>query len=132
MLRLQLRFAIALSAGTARLRPQSPRVAAWLTRGRQRSATLDTLADQVERGDVVVSLEVAFRLDPRIAAQGTWMASVPGVRYVRVSLRPEVQSGDDLVALHARIGHRTGAGRTWDTVAALRVGDLTRTELRGA
>lgn len=143
MLHLRVIFAIALAvfaarpapAGAtaplsmARLRPQSPRVAAWLARGRQRSPTLRALADQVERGDVVVYLEIAFRLDPRLAACVTWMASVPGARYVRVSLRPEVQSADDLAALHARIGHRTGAGRTWDTVAALRVGDLARTEL---
>ena len=173
MLRLCLTFAIALTAfaalpapatanatataplNTARLRPQSPRVAAWLARGRQRSPTLRALADQVERGDVVVYLEIAFTLDPGMAACVTWMASAPGARYVRVSMRPnlreadaiatlahelqhvvevidspEVQSGADLAALYARIGHRTGrGGRTWDTVAALRVGTLTRAEL---
>ena len=169
MLRLRLTFAIALIAfaalpahatpaaplSSARLRPQSPRVAAWLARGRQRSPTLRALADQVERGDVVVYLEIAFTLDPGMAACVTWMASAPGARYVRVSMRrnlreadaiatlahelqhvvevidsPEVQSGADLAALYARIGHRTGrGGRTWDTVAALRIGDLTRTEL---
>ncbi len=142
-------------ASTARLRPQSPRVAAWLARGRQRSPTLRALAEQVERGDVVVYLEIAFRLDPGMAACVTWMASVPGARYVRVSVRPnlreadaiamlahelqhvvelienpEVQSGGDLATLYQRIGHRTGGGaRTWDTVAALRVGDLARAEL---
>ena len=122
MLRLRFMFAIALSAfaalpahatpsaptapaGTARLRTQSPRVANWLARGRQRSPTLRALADQVEqveRGDVVVHLEIAFQLDPGMAACVTWMASMPGARY-------------------ERIGHRTGGGgRTWDTVAALR------------
>ena len=119
MLRLRFMFAIALSAfaalpahatpsaptaptGTARLRTQSPRVANWLARGRQRSPTLRALADQVEQGDVVVYLEIAFQLDPGMAACVTWMASMPGARY-------------------ERIGHRTGGGgRTWDTVAALR------------
>ena len=175
MLRLCLTCAIALTAfaalpdtaaaataaataaplSSARLRPQSPRVAAWLARGRQRSPTLRALADQVERGDVVVYLEIAFTLDRRMAACVTWMASVPGARYVRVSVRPnlreadaiamlahelqhvvevidspEVQSSGDLAALYQRIGHRVGGGgRTWDTVAALRVGDLARTEV---
>ena len=77
-------------------------MANWLARGRQRSPTLRALADQVEQGDVVVHLEIAFQLDPRMAACVTWMASMPGARY-------------------ERIGHRTGGGgRTWDTVAALR------------
>ena len=113
------------------------------------------LAEQAERGDVIVTLDVAFMLDPGMAACVTWMASVPGARYVRVSARPhlreadaiamlaherqhvvevidnpEVRPGADLAALYERIGHRTGGGgRTWDTVAALRAGDLTRTEL---
>jgi hypothetical protein len=141
--------------GTSRLRPQSPRVARWLARGLQRSPTMRALADQVERGDVVVYFEIAFTLDPGMAACVTWMASVPGARYVRVSVRPnlreadaiamlahelqhvvevidnpEVRSGQGLAALYARIGHRTGGGGlTWDTVAALRAGDLARTEL---
>jgi hypothetical protein len=171
MLRLRLTFAIVLTVfavaavlpvhgaaapfAAARLRPQSPRVAAWIARGLQRSPTMRALADQVERGDVVVYVEIAFRLDPGMAACVTWMASVPGARYLRVSVRPnlreadaiamlahelqhvvevidnpQVRSGADLAALYDRIGHRTGGGgSTWDTVAALRAGDLTRTEL---
>ncbi len=141
--------------GTARLRPHSPRVARWLARGWQRSPTIRALAARVEQSDVVVYLEIAFQLDPGMAACVTWMAAVPGARYLRVSLRPdlreadaiamlahelqhvvevidhpEVQSGSGLAALYDRIGHRTGGGsRTWDTVAALRAGDLARGEL---
>jgi len=141
--------------GSTRLRPHSPRVAGWLARGLHRSSTMRALADRVERGDVVVYLWIAFRLEPGMAACVTWMTAAPGARYVRVSMRPdlreadavamlahelqyvvevidnpELQSGADLAALYARIGHRSGrSGRTWDTVAALRVGDLTRTEL---
>jgi hypothetical protein len=141
--------------GSARLRPHSPRVAAWLTRGLQRSPTMRALAARVEQSDVVVYFEIAFRLDPGMAACVTWMASVPGARYLRVSMRanlreadaiamlahelqhvvevidsPEVQSGADLAALYARIGHRTGSGgQTWDTAAALRAGNLARGDL---
>jgi hypothetical protein len=140
---------------STRVRPHSPRVATWFARGLQRSSTMRALADRVEQSDVVVYLEIAFRLDPGMAACVTWMASAPGARYLRVSMRanlreadaiamlahelqhvvevidsPEVQSGADLAALYARIGHRTGSGgRTWDTVAALRAGELARGDL---
>jgi hypothetical protein len=138
-----------------RLRPQSPRIKAWLARGFDRSATMRELVDRIEQADVVVYLEIERTLGPGVAACVTWMASTPGVRYVRVSVRPDlrtadavamlahelqhvveviehpdVRSDDDLAALYQRIGHRTGrTGRAWDTVAALRAGDLARTEV---
>ncbi len=141
--------------GHARLRPQSPRMAAWLTRGLQRSPTIRALAERVERGDVIVYFEIAPRLDPALAACVTWMAATPHARFVRVSMRPslreadavamiahelqhvvevidhpDVTSGDTLVALYERIGHRTGStGLTWDTQAALRAGDSARIEV---
>lgn len=151
--------ATAVPRGTARLRPQSSRIAGWVARGLGRSPTLRALTERVERGDVVVYLEVAHTLDPDMAACVTWMAAVPGARYVRVSMRPnlptseaiamlahelqhvvevidhpEVESAAGLAALYQRIGHRTGyTGRTWDTVAALRAGDLARVDMvRGA
>ena len=49
---------------------------------------------------------------------------------VEVIDNPGVQSRDDLLALYQRIGHSTGAaGLNWDTVAALRAGELARTEV---
>ncbi len=143
------------AVNATRLRTSSPRLRRWLARGVERSPTLRALARQVERGDVIVYLEMAYDLDAGMAACVTWMASVPGARYVRVSLRPnlretdatamlahelqhvveviehpEVTSGDTLAALYARIGHRTGAlGVAWDTLAALRAGDSARLEL---
>ena len=166
---LRPRFALALalvlvvraSASTAaapypgaHLRPQSPRIMAWLARGVDRSATMRGLVDRIERGDVVVYLEIERRLGPDISACVTFMAAVPGARYVRVSIRPDlraadtvamlahelqhvvevidhpdVRSDDDLAALYRRIGHATGwTGRTWDTAAALRAGDLARND----
>ncbi len=138
-----------------RLRPQSPRIADWLSRGRDTSPTLRRLAEQIERSDVIVYLEVERALRRDLAACVTWMAAVAGARYVRVSIRPslssadaiamlahelqhvveiidhrEVQSGDALLALYRVIGHRTGwTDRAFDTVAALRAGDLARLEL---
>lgn len=168
MLRLRLALAVVLfgfvPAATAaaplhdaRLRPQSPRIKTWLTHGLDRSATMRELADRIEQSDVVVYMEIERALAPGLSACVTWMASVPGIRYVRISVRPDlrmadavailahelqhvveviehpdVQSGDDLAKLYQRIGHRTGrTGRSWDTVAALRAGDLARTELVG-
>ncbi len=166
MLRLRLALAVALVAlptagatgaplGATRLRPQSTRIAGWLSLGLERSPTMRALVDHVARGDVVVYLEILHTLDPDMAACVTWMAAVPGARYVRVSMRPnlrapeaiamlahelqhvveviehpDVRSGASLAALYERIGHRTGvAMRTFDTVAALRAGDTARVEM---
>jgi hypothetical protein len=143
----------------ARLRPQSPRVARWMSQGLTQSPTLRALAERVERGNVIVYLEIAHRLDPAMRACVSWMAAAPGARYVRVSLQPhlppseaiamlahelqhvveiidheEVTSADTLAALYLRIGHRSGtAGLSWDTRAALHAGDSARLEVaRGA
>lgn len=166
MLRLRLALAVALVAfptagatgaplGATRLRPQSARIGGWLSLGLERSPTMRALADRVARGDVVVYLEILHTLDPGTAACVTWMAAVPGARYVRVSMRPnlpmseaiamlahelqhvvevidhpDVRSDASLAALYQRIGHRTGfASRSFDTVAALRAGNLARLEM---
>lgn len=139
----------------ARLRPQSPRVRGWLTRGLQDSPTLQALAGRIARSDVIVYLELAHRLDADVAACITWMGAVQGARYVRVSVRPtlreadgiamvahelqhvveviehpEVQSSAALVSLYERIGQRSGStGRTWDTVAAFSAGTTARLEI---
>ena len=168
MLRLHVALAVVLVGlasgpasaaplNNARLRPQSPRITAWLAHGLERSATMRDLADRIEQSDVVVYMAIERGLGPGVSACVTWMASVPGMRYLRISVRPDlhlaeavamlahelqhvveviehpdVQSNDDLAALYQRIGHRTGyTWRAWDTVAALRAGDLARTELVG-
>lgn len=159
MLSLPLRAATSLPFAHARLRPQSPRVATWMAHGLAQSPTLRALAERVERGNVVVYLEISHRLDPTIRACVSWMAGAPGVRYVRVSLQPnlpqaetiamlahelqhvveiidheDVTSAATLAALYVRIGHRSGRdGLAWDTLAALRAGDSARLEVvRGA
>lgn len=141
--------------GFERLRPQSPRMTTWLTRGLLRSPTMRALAERVEHGDVIVYLEIVYGIDPAVAACVSWMAATPSARYVRVSLRPNLReadaiamiahelqhvvevidhpgvvSADTLAGLYARIGHRTGyTGLTWDTLAALRAGDTARLEV---
>jgi hypothetical protein len=145
------------AVSTARLRPQSPRVTSWLARGLEKSSTMRALVDRIERGDVVVYVELQHRLSPGVSACVTWMAATPGSqhRYVRVSLQPtlrrsdaiamlahelqhvvevidhpDVQSRDDLLGLYRRIGHRSGpTGEQWDTMAALRAGDSARLEV---
>lgn len=139
----------------ARLRPQSPRIRAWLERGLDRSPTVRALAARIARSDVIVYLEVAPRLDSGVAACVTWMGATPGARYVRVSVRPtlreadgiamvahelqhvveviehpEVQSSGALIALYERIGQRSGSsGRTWDTAAAFAAGTTARLDV---
>jgi len=152
---LPLPAATTAPLGLTRLRPQSPRLAALLARGRHRSATMRALTDRVEDGDVVVYVETSFRIERDVVACVTWMATVPDARYLRVSLRPnlreaeaiamlahelqhvvevidhpEVTSPDALAALYARIGHRSSStGLNWDTQAALRAGAAARQEI---
>lgn len=140
-----------------RLRPQSPRIAAWIERGRAESETFRALADRIERSDVIVYLDIQPGLRSGVAACLTWMSATPSVRFVRASVRPdlpareavamiahelqhvvevadhaEVRSEPALAALFARIGHATAvAGGHWDTQAALRTGDRVRLELLG-
>lgn len=143
----------------ARLRPQSPRMRAWLTRGLQDSPTVRALAARIARSDVIVYLDAAPRLESGVAACVTWMGATPGGRYVRVSVRPtlrdadgiamiahelqhvveviehpEVQSSAALTLLYERIGQRSGgSGRTWDTDAAFTAGTTARLDImRGA
>ena len=117
-----------------RLRPQSPRILNWLGYGLERSASMRVLVDRIEHSDVVVYLQLERTLSPGVAACVTWIASAPGVGYVRVSVRPDlrradavamlahelqhvvevidhpaVQSGDGLADLYRRIGAR-GSG----------------------
>ncbi len=169
MLRLRVTLAVVLIAvvstplgampvTTARLRPQSSRIRAWLAHGREHSPTVRALADRVERSDVVVYLELDWTPEAGVLACVTWMSAAPGVRYLRVSMRADlrlsdgvamlahelqhvvevadhldVRSNDELTALYQRIGHRAGSsGRAWDTLAALRAGDLARRDLSTA
>lgn len=168
MLRLRIALAVVLlavaasgatAASTAhagtRLRPQSTRIRTWLAYGLKRSPTMRALAERIEASDVVVYLDVQRTLGPNVAACVTWIASVPGARYVRVSVRPELRMTDaaamiahelqhvievvehpdvhsdaDLDALYRRIGHRTGSSEfSWDTLAALRIGGVARSEM---
>lgn len=139
------------------VRPQSPRVAAWVDRGIAESATFRTLVQRLEQSDVIVYLDIQPGLRQGLAAGLTWMAATPSARFVRASLRPdlpareavamlahelqhvlevaahpEVRSEAGLAALFARIGHATAiTGAHWDTQAALRTGDRVRLELLG-
>jgi hypothetical protein len=141
----------------AKLRPQSPRVAAWIARGLAESATFRALVARIEAGDVIVYLEARPDFDRGVSACVTWMAATPWARFVRASLRPDlpgreavamiahelqhvievldhpdVRSELSLAGLYARIGHSTTVtGRRWDTRAALAAGARVRLELPG-
>ena len=139
------------------LRPQSVRVAAWLARGVEGSATFRALVERINRGDVLVYIDAPFNLRSGLSASLTWMAAIPGGRLVRASLRrslndreavamlghelqhvvelldhPEVRSEAALSDLYHRIGHAsTTKDRHWDTPAARRAGEAVRIELLG-
>ena len=139
------------------LRPQSARVAGWLARGVERSATFRALVERIDHGDVLVYIDAPLNLRHGLSASLTWMAVIPGARMVRASLRrslsdreavsmlghelqhvvelldhPEVRSEATLSDLYRRIGHAsTSEDRHWDTAAARRAGEAVRLELLG-
>ena len=147
----------AAPAAVPHVRPQSPRIAAWLERGIAESATFRALVERLEQSDVIVYLDIQPGLRQGLAAGLTWMAATPSARFVRASLRPdlpareavamlahelqhglevaahpEVRSAAGLATLFARIGHATAiTGDHWDTQAALRTGERVRLELLG-
>jgi hypothetical protein len=145
----------ALDGGGPRIRPQNAYIAELLKTGRARSATLRSLADRIEAGNVIVYIAVNPLLKSSLSGALTWMTQAGGFRYVRASLSkdltpdqmiatlahelqhaaevaedPSVSSEATLVAMYRRIGlpkHASSAG--WETEAAQEMGYQVRREL---
>lgn len=139
------------------LRPQGTRASYWLREAMRVSPTVRRLATRIEQSDVIVYLDVSHGLDQGVSACLTWMAGTATRRIVRATFRaelttlhaisllahelahaveviehPEVRSEPTLLAMYARIGHRTArSGLRWDTAGAIAVGDLARLEAAG-
>jgi hypothetical protein len=88
-------------ARAPRVRPYDTRTAALLIAGLQRSRTLRDIVDEVEAGDVIVYLQMQPTLRGRLAGSLTWLTKTDRVRYVRISISPDI-SGDTAVAT---LGH---------------------------
>ena len=142
---------------TPRVRASDSRTAVLLTKGLQRSATIRQLVQQLERGDVIVYIEMQPTLKRRLAGMLTWITNTKTHRYVRVSINPELNteiaistlghelqhalevanapaivSAQTLEQYYAAHGDSSSAERNgWDTQAARLAGDEVRRELAG-
>jgi hypothetical protein len=143
--------------GGPRVRPNDGRTAAILNDGLSRSETLRVLVDEIEQSDVIVYLEIQWNLRRGLAGSLTWITGTKSLRYVRISLSPDL-TGDVMVAtLGHELQHAVEIARQpsiissatlasyyatnglrmaahwngWDTVAARQTGDEVRRELGG-
>lgn len=144
-----------IEGGGPRIRPQNAYIADLLKTGRARSATLRSLAERIEAGNVIVYIAVNPLLKSSLSGGLTWMTQAGTFRYVRASISREltpdqmiatlahelqhaaevaedesVISEATLVAMYRRIGlpsRATAPG--WETVAAQEMGYQVRREL---
>ena len=145
----------AIDGGGPRIRPQNAYIAELLKTGRARSATLRSLAERIEAGNVIVYIAVNPLLKSSLSGALTWMTRAGGFRYVRASisrdLTPDqmiatlahelqhaaevaedatVISEATLVDMYRRIGLPSRASAPgWETTAAQEMGYQVRREL---
>jgi hypothetical protein len=142
--------------GSARLRPQDPRIRLVIQEGMARSETFRALVDRIEASNVIVYVAANPTLRPTLLGALTWMTRAGDFRYVRASIGVEqtfdqmvasvahelqhaVEVIDDesvvdeksLTALYKRIGQPSKAAGPlgWETMAAQRMGTQVRREL---
>ena len=146
------------AGGGPRIRPQNAYIAELLKTGRERSATLRSLAERIEAGNVIVYIAVNPLLKSSLSGALTWMTQAGDFRYVRASLSRDlspdqmiatlahelqhaaevaedasVTSEATLVAMYRRIGLPSrSAAPGWETIAAQEAGYQVRRELAGA
>ena len=143
----------------ARVRPQDARIAELLRDGVARSATLRTLVNRLESGNVIVYLSLSQSLRSRLAGKLTWITKAGNFRYLKATLNvdqtadqmivtlahelqhalevsadAEVTDQRSLLALYKRIGRPSYSGLTesWETQAAQETGLRVRRELLSA
>lgn len=91
--------------GGPRVRPHDKRSAALLVEGLRLSATIRHLFDQLEHRQVVVYVQIENRLKGRLAGSLTWIAGTRHVRYVRVSINPDLRGAAAVAALGHELQH---------------------------
>jgi hypothetical protein len=144
--------------GGPKVRPNDKRSAALLVEGLRLSGTVRRLVDQLEQRRVVVYVQIENRLKGGLAGALTWITGTRHIRYVRISINPELRGAaavavlghelqhaieianepsivDDqsLNAFYRRHGISTSVHRNnWDTEAAQLVGRQIRRDLANA
>jgi hypothetical protein len=139
-----------------RVRGLQPRVTALIGQGMQRSRTFAKLVRDLDRGDVIVYVEVVHDLPSQLVGRMLLMPNNGAQRFVRVQVRADV--GDDhtietighelrhalelvehtsvrdtaaMSKLYKRIGKAMPGVDSYDTDAAQTAGRLVRAELGG-
>jgi hypothetical protein len=90
---------------SARVRAADTRTATLLMLGIERSATIRTLVNHIERQDVIVYLEMQPQLRKRLAGTLTWITATRDHRYVRVSINPELSTDAAIATLGHELQH---------------------------
>lgn len=90
---------------TARVRAADARSATLLMQGLERSATIRAFINRVERGDVIVYVEMQPALRKRLAGTLTWVTKTQDHRYVRVSISPELSTDMAIATLGHELQH---------------------------
>jgi hypothetical protein len=91
--------------GGPRVRPDDRRSAALLVQGLRLSPTIRQLVAQLEERQVVVYIQIEKRLKGRLAGSLTWIAGTPHIRYVRVSINPDVRGAVAVAVLGHELQH---------------------------
>jgi hypothetical protein len=95
----------AVSGGGPRLRPQSPHVAGLLKAGLARSATLRSLVDRIEAGNVIVYIAVNPLLKSNLSGGLTWMTRAGAFRFVRASINRDLTPDQMIATLAHELQH---------------------------
>jgi hypothetical protein len=145
----------AMKAGGPRVRVNDERSASLLLEGLNRSETLRHLVDELEQRDVIVYIEIQPALVRRLAGSLKWVIATKSMRYVRISLNPDLNTDLLIATLGHELQHALEIAREpsivstatlidyyakhglsmkvhdngWDTLAARQTGDDVRREL---
>jgi hypothetical protein len=145
----------AAPARSPRVRPHDARSASVLLQGIQRSETVRLIVNRLEAQDVIVYIEMQPALRGDLAGRMVWLAATQSIRYVRVSLNPQLSTETLVAVLGHELQHALEVASSpsivdepsleayyrkhgmstrshvsgWDTQAARDAGDLVRKEL---
>jgi len=145
----------ASKAGGARVRANDGRSASVLLEGLNRSETLRHLVGEIEQHDVIAYIEIQPGLKRRLAGSLTWVTATNVMRYVRISLNPDLSADASIATLGHELQHALKVAREasivstdtliryykkhglsttahsngWDTEGARQRGDEVRREL---
>jgi hypothetical protein len=147
--------AAAAADDVSRIRSHSDRIVRAMTEAHHRSHTFRALSDRVRRADLIIYLESGRCAGVHVLSCLSMTSGANAQRYLRITIdtehsqalivqqiahelqhavelagAPQVVDAATLRAFYNRIGTDAAAADTFETVAAVAVGDAVRSELR--